>query len=148
MNWWKRKFSNKGHNFWASFSNPEGLKAWGGQHSLQMPVRVDGADDLKAVTIQSSLTLILSWERETAPAIVSVLNYILPQCRWLQCWEIKFIRTTPRQALGGQLISAPSTSTWKHEKKKDERTGQRAGRTIPLSSWQAMASAFPFSWPH
>jgi len=41
MNWWKRKFSNKEHHFWDSFSYPEGLKAWGGQCGLQMPVRVD-----------------------------------------------------------------------------------------------------------
>lgn len=139
MNCWKRKFSNKGYNFWAAFSYPEDLKAWGRQCSLQMPMRVDrgwwleSGDDTILSDINPGL-----WARETAPAVASVLNYILPQRRWLQCWETVLICTIPCQALGGKVISGPSTSTWKNEKRKDERTCQRPGRTIPLSSWQAM----------
>lgn len=62
INWWRRRFSSKGLHFWASFS--EGLQAPGGQLSFHCPWELTSADDLKAVTIQSCLTLIWGWEWE------------------------------------------------------------------------------------
>lgn len=135
---WKRTFSNTGHNFWASFSNPEGLKAWGRQWSLQMSVRVDRGWWLESNddTILSDINPGLQWG--TAPSVLSVLNYGLPGHRWLQCWEIKFICTTPCQALGREVISAPSTSTFHMKawgKNRMKRYTREQGE--PLFSWQA-----------
>lgn len=116
-----RKLLNQGHNFWASSSNPEGLKAWGSNKASRCPWELTGADDLKAVRIESSLTLILGWEQETAPDDVPVFNYTLPQHRWLQCWGIKSIHTNLWQVLDGKVISAFPTCAWKHELKKGAR---------------------------
>lgn len=138
MNWRIRKFLNKECNFWASSSNPEGLKAWGSNKASRCPWELTGADDLKAVMIQSSLTLILSWEQETAPDNVPVFNYTLPQHRWLQCWGIKSIHAHLWQVLGVKVISAPPTSPWA------KKRGQRAGKTTPLSSWYSSILSFLF----
>lgn len=149
MIWQKRTFSNTGHHFWASFSNPEGLKAWRGQWSLQMSVRVDRGWWLESNddTILSDVNPGLEWE--TAPSAVSVLNCGLLQHRWLQCWEIKFFCTTPCQALRGEVISAPSTCTFHMKawgkKKMKRHTRERENNTFVLTA--GMASALPFSWP-
>lgn len=148
MNWWIRKLLNRGHNFSASSLNPEGLKARGSNETSRCPWELTGADDLKAVRIQSSLTLILSLEQETAPDDVPVFNYTLPQHRWLQCWGIKSIHITLWQVLGVKVISTSPTSSWKHELKKGDRRCQRAGRTIPLSSWQFLHPKLSFSLDH
>lgn len=141
MNWWIRRFLNKGRNFWASSSNPEGLKAWGSNKASRCPWELTGADDLKAVRIQSSLTLILSWGQETAPDDVSVFNYTLPQHRWLQCWGIKSIHTSLWQVFGVKVISASPTSPWKHELIKGARE-QRGQQHYPHGSSSILS--FPF----
>lgn len=126
INWWGGRFSSKTLHFWASFS--EGLKAPGGQCSPHCPWELTSADDLKAVTIQSCLTLIWGWEWEL---FLPPHDLHYSPAEWLQCWQSMLIHTSPRQAVSRKVSSTPCPSACKYERSRMQGHAGERGAQCP-----------------